>query len=365
MIEKRDYWLWLTTIPGITKKDVSKLLSYNYTPYLLFREKSSIVKDLFRNIKRVNVKYRDFINSRHIESLETYKKSLEKLGIDYITIDDEDYFSKLHDLYDKVYVLYFIGRLPKNKINISIVGARKCTHYGRSVAKKFARELASKGVNIISGLALGVDSAAHLGALEAGGCTSAVLGNSLDICYPAENKNLMKKIARNGVLFSEYPLKTTPTRYTFPLRNRIISALSDGILLVEARKKSGSLITLNHGLDIGRDIFVAPLDILGKSNEGGNQAIRDGAKVVFNVEDILEEYYSVVSNKITTTTNQFQELEEDERIVFSCINYNPLNVEEIIVKTGLSVQKVQYLLLKLEMKRLIVSLPNNRYSLEV
>ncbi len=371
MIESRDYWLWLTRIKGINKRDIMEILRFNYSPEELFLLDEKVLrKEVFASYK-FKMSIDEFLRSRDIKVIETYKKDLLEKGISYLTIADDDYPYRLHCLYDKAYLLYYKGDLKRHRLNIAIVGARRCTEYARSIGLKFAKDLAEKGVNVISGLAYGIDSSAHLGALEAEGFTTAVVGCGFDFCYPSSNRDLMNKIIKNGIVFSEYAPHMRPTQFTFPMRNRIISGLSDGVLLVEARKKSGSLITINHALDVGKDVFAVPLDVLGKSNEGGNQAIRDGAKVVFNYEDILDSYPLFLESLKLRDDVEGMNLEHGEKfvleplenLVYEFIDYHPIYLEDIADRTNIGINDLQFVLIKLEMKGLIRALSGKRYML--
>ncbi len=416
ILEDRDFWLWLTRLKDISKRDIIMFLMLGYNPKRLFFEDENILRDEVFKSYNFKVDISTLIRSRIIKDVELYKASLIGKGISYLTIDDDDYPVRLLHLYDKVFVLYYKGEPKKMPLNIAVVGARKSSVYARTVADKFSRDLAKCGVNIVSGLAYGIDSSAHIAALEVGGYTTAVVGCGFDYCYPAGNKKLMDKIVKNGVVYSEYPPDIHPSKFTFPMRNRIISALSDGVLLVEARLRSGSLITVNHALEIGRDIFAVPLDILGKSNEGGNQVIREGGKIVFNYMDILEEYpsfiYDMKSDNLgdlhiakkppadtatsmksctdkamakkssydnATSTKSYRANDEaekqdsnlkkeleinlsaDEKKVYSLIEYHPIFLDDLVERTGLAISQVQLYLMKLEMKGLVRAVSSKRY----
>ncbi len=367
--KKGDYLLWLSTIGGMTRKDMAKMLFQRYTARdLFYLDEKTLREEIFSKYK-LKVKLKDFLESRNPIYIEKYKKNLASRNIKYVSIYDEEYPYNLNFLNDKAYLLYYQGTLKRHDLSIGIVGARRCTEYARTVGFKFSKDLASKGVNIVSGLAYGIDSSAHLAALEAGGFTTAVVGCGFDYCYPSGNKGLMDRIIKNGIVFSEYAPNVRPAKYTFPLRNRIISGLSDGVLLVEARKKSGSLITINHALEIGKDVFAVPLDILGGSNEGGNQVIRDGGKIVFNYEDILEEYPLFLEKlKLREAKNEDENgcemevvLDNNEKRVYESISYREVGVEEIAEKNNIGISDLQFALIKLEMKGLIKALSNRRY----
>lgn len=215
------------------------------------------------------------------------------MQIKEIKIEDNQYPIKLKEIYDSPTKIYVLGNSKiLNKKGIAIVGSRKATTYGKKVALGMAKELSKKGINIISGLAVGIDAFAHIGCIQAQstGKTIAVLGSGIDKIYPKENIELARKIIKSGgCIISEYPIGTEPQRKNFPQRNRIISGLSNGILVVEAGKKSGALITAEFGLEQGKEIFAIPGDIIKKQSEGCNMLIKDGAKIALSVEEILEE----------------------------------------------------------------------------
>lgn len=207
---------------------------------------------------------------------------MKKNNIDIISIEEKQYPNILKEIYDPPICLYIRGNKEiLNNKSISIVGCRKATDYGRKVARDFAYNISKQDINIISGLAIGIDSEAHLGAVEANKKTIAVLGNGLDTIYPKENINLSQKILDSGgTIISEYPLGTKPKKENFPARNRIISGMSSGLLVVEAKEKSGTLITVDFALEQGRDVFVIPGNIVSENSVGTNDLIKQGAKLV-------------------------------------------------------------------------------------
>lgn len=215
--------------------------------------------------------------------------NLDKSKIKTIKLGDENYPEKLKHIYSKPNVIYVIGNEKiLNSDSIAIIGCRDCSEYGVKSAYKFGYELAKRGVCVISGLARGIDSFAHKGAVQAKGRTISVLGCGLDVIYPEENLELYKKILRNdGAIISEYPLGTKPERQHFPARNRIISGLSDGVLVIEAKKRSGTMITVEHALDQGKQVYAVPGNITSENSYGTNELIKEGAIPVTNVEDFM------------------------------------------------------------------------------
>ncbi len=211
-----------------------------------------------------------------------------------ITINDDNYPSKLKNIYDPPKKLYVLGDYKiLNDFSIGIVGTRRCTRYGKNIAKSFSYNLAKCGINIISGMAIGIDTSAHIGTIMGKGKTIAILGSGFKHIYPKENMDLLNKIIETGgAIVTEYQEDEYPLPEHFPKRNRIISGLSDGIVVVEAGKRSGSLITVDFALDQGKEVFAVPGDINSKTSKGTNNLIQDGAKLVTNILDILEEYQS-------------------------------------------------------------------------
>ena len=215
---------------------------------------------------------------------------ISKAGAEVLTVFDKGYPENLKNIYDPPMVLYVKGSIRKeDELSISIVGSRKCTYYGMNMADKIAGQLAAACVTIVSGLARGIDTSAHKGALKAKGRTIAVLGSGLGNIYPAENRPLAEKIAQSGAVISEFPMQMPPDRNNFPRRNRLISGLSRAVLVVEAANKSGALITADFALEQGRDVYAVPGTADRLSSMGTNSLIKQGAKLVDNVEDILEE----------------------------------------------------------------------------
>ena len=242
----------------------------------------NIDEKLANTISDVNIK-KDVV--RHL-------KYMEKNSIDIISIENKEYPELLKNIDSSPICLYIRGNKNMlNMANIAIVGCRKSTKYGENIAQEFSYNLSQNGFNIVSGLALGIDSYAHIGAIKANGKTIAVLGNGLDTIYPKENLYLSKKILDSGgAIISEFPLGTKPEKMNFPARNRIISGISNGVLVVEAKKQSGTMITVDFALEQGRDVFAIPGNINYANSYGTNEIIKQGAKLVTTWEEIVEEY---------------------------------------------------------------------------
>jgi DNA processing protein len=252
---------------------------------------------------------------------------------------------------------------------LAIVGARECTPYGRKVAFDLARDLVREGVVIVSGLAYGIDTAAHQGALEGGGKTIAVLGCGIDIPYPSGNLDLKRKISQNGAVVTEFSPGTPASTWSFPQRNRIISGLSRGIIVIEAGEESGSLITADFALEQGRDVFAVPGNVTSPLSAGTNRLIQNGAKLVLGIKDILEEFklpgrqMKIRSFQEEMKTQSVQETGgEEESKILLLLSQEPKHVEDLIQSSGFSIEKISTLLIALEIDGKISSLPGGRYT---
>ena len=282
-----------------------------------------------------------FVKGREKLDIQRLVSSWESSGIHIITRSCGEYPRQLYNIYDSPQVLFYKGCLPIHRNLIAIVGARKASPYGKNVAKMFAADLTNSGCIIVSGGARGIDSAAHEGALTAGN-TLAVLGNGVNIAYPPENARLLARIASQGAIISEYPPDSPPVPGHFPARNRIINGLSLGVVIIEAAERSGALITADYALEEGRDVFAVPGSIFSETSKGCHRLLKQGAKLVENASDILEEYHLQVHTAFTC-----ENLTNDERAINSLLSYEyPLSLEEVALKSMLPVTKVTYILLK-------------------
>ena len=299
-----------------------------------------------------------------------------KADIKIITYQDELYPAKLINIYDRPALIYVKGTLTKDEINIAMVGSRQASTYGKYTTEKISRELSIKGITIVSGLARGIDAAAHRGALTGQGRTIAVMGSGLDVIYPPENKKLFVEIVQNGAVISEYPLGTPPLASNFPARNRIISGMSYGVVVVEAGEKSGSLITARLALEQGREVFAVPGSIDSAGARGTNKLIKQGAKLIENIDDILEDILpqiektappsatsveSTVEIEIPITTK----LSAIEQIIIDLISTNNLQVDEIIAATELATAEALSSLMSLELKGIIKQHPGKFFTRNV
>jgi len=303
----------------------------------------------------------------------------EKLGVWLITLEDERYPAALKNIVDRPVVLYVKGTLVReDNLAVAIVGSRKCSLYGATQAGRFGHLLASAGFTICSGLAAGIDTAAHQGALAGQGRTIAVTGCGLGNVFPAENKKLFERIAESGACISELPLTTEPKSENFPPRNRIIAGLSLGAIIVEAHLRSGALITAQAAMDYNRQVMAVPGKIDSPLAKGTNKLIKDGASLIESIEDVMDAlgyitnditpHASAIADDIESKINEplfaaeQLNLSEHEQVIFNFLSNDPLHVEQIIAHTEKTAGDVNAALISLRLKGLIKQLPGNCFQ---
>lgn len=291
-------------------------------------------------------------------------KRIEELDIEVISYKDPRYPVNLKNIFDPPFLLYVRGTLEEQDLDaLAIVGTRRATVYGKLTARRLARDLAREGVTVVSGMARGIDTEAHRGALEAGGRTIAVLGCGLDIVYPPENRGLMEEIIKKGAVISEFSLGEEPQAPHFPQRNRIISGLSKGVLVVEAPLKSGALITANFALDQGRDVFAVPGNISNPNSHGTNGLIKEGAKLVESMEDVLEElnFSELAQLKKEKIKDKNPSLSPEEKKIFNLLKDEPSHIDLLVKLSRFQASKVGELLMRLQIKSLVRELPGKLF----
>lgn len=356
-------WLRLILTPEIGSRRGKSLLERFKIPKVILEaslEDIAEVENVGREVAKKIVEGRERID------LDRQIKLIEKNNITLIPLDSELYPNSLKSIYDPPLVLFVKGEvLPQDYFSIAIVGTRLASFYGRTMSEKLSRELTEKGFTIVSGGARGIDTFSHQAALRAKGRTLAVLGCGLDIAYPPDNKKLFEEIAEKGAMISEFPLCTRPDKGNFPMRNRIISGLSLGVVVIEAPHKSGALITVTHANEQGREVFSVPGHADSFVSKGTNQLLREGAKLVETADDIIEELEPILKSKIkefkvsqsesgkTKEDSINPELTEEEAIVCDLLSCGPLDLDDIIVSSRLSVSAASAALTSLELKKLI------------
>jgi DNA processing protein len=290
-------------------------------------------------------------------------KKAADLGAHVITAEDDEYPSALREIHDPPIVLYVRGHLTERDRNaVAVVGSRKATHYATESAKKLSFQMAYAGLTVASGLARGIDTAAHQGALAAKGRTIAVIGSGLGELYPPENAELADRIAASGAVISEFPIDTKPDRQTFPIRNRIVTGLSFGVLVVEAGANSGALISANMAAEQGRTLYAVPGRIDAPSALGSNRLIQQGAKLVITVDDILDDLPLVFREKPDLpAAAPAVDLTPDQQKILEAIGTEETSLDSVIATSGLTAAVVSSTLLALEIRRLVKQLPGKRF----
>lgn len=356
---QKELEVWFASIPQLGPVKRALLLDY-------FKNEEEIYKASMATIGKVEkITEKDaeaICASRQSEKIRKYYERMLEKEIKFISIREKEYPEKLRNIEKPPYGLFVRGKLLReDRISIAIVGARNCTPYGKEMARYFAKELSANGIQVISGLAYGIDGSAHWGALQGETPTFGVLGNGIDICYPKENFNLYMELWKNGGIFSEYGLGVPGVAFQFPMRNRIISGLSDGVLVVEARERSGSLITADFALEQGKEVFAIPGKIDDSLSRGCNNLIKNGAELVNSPEDILENFHirSICEYRKMQVSNV--KLEGKEKKVYLSLSYEPKHVNEIAMQNNILISELMGILLQLEMKGFIRQVSGNCY----
>ena len=320
-------------------------------------------EDELKEVKGISDTFAAHIyNRRNRWDLEAEYEKLKLSGITFIPWYHRDYPKKLLQIPGYPFALFVKGRLPKEaEGSVAVIGARDCSEYGRAMAAYFGRELAGNGVQIISGMAYGVDGIGQMAALEAGGTSYGVLGCGVDVCYPTSNRKLYTRLAEEGGLISEYSPGTKPVARLFPPRNRIISGLSDVVLVVEARKKSGTLITVDMALEQGKEILIVPGRITDPLSVGCNSLLKQGAGLAQTIDDVLILLDKKYENKMKKKKKEKIKLESGEILVYACLDLYAKNLEDIASEVPCSFSELLHILVSLELKGLVKEVSKNYY----
>lgn len=362
-MESRDLWLWYATM--VDEKNGVTLTSFDSSIKIEEIYKSDW-KTLTEEYGYTNEQADTIISSKQNAKLEKCKKHMENNGINFVTIEDADYPKRLRIYDDKPKYLFYRGCLPIDYLpTVGMVGARACTNYGRNIAKSIARELSNNHVQIISGMARGIDTYSQLGAIEGETPTFAVLGCGVDVCYPTENIELYENIIKKGGgIISEYAPGAAPLQWHFPLRNRIISGFSDQIAVIEAREKSGSLITVEYGLEQGKDIWAVPGRIGDPLSGGCNRLIKAGAGMLTSGYDILESFRSDIFDISVLEEGldrKASTLDEATIKLFRYIDSYPKSINDICELAEMSPCELTGRLFELQLAGLIEEVSKNYY----
>jgi len=348
----------LNLIPQIGSVRLGHLLKYFNKPQEIFNASRQSLEAV------VGGRISENIVSFDTRNLDNDLAQAKKAGLEIITLFDQGYPQNLKPIPGLPIVLYVSGKITEaDNLSLGIVGSRRASLYGLSSAEKFAAELALNNLTIVSGMARGVDTYAHRGALKAAGRTIAVMGSGFNHIYPSENRGLAEQIARSGAVVSEFPMDTKPLAQNFPRRNRLISGLSLGVLVTEAARNSGALITVDFALEQGREVFALPGRIDTCTSMGTNELLKQGAKLVTCSEDILEELNSGVSVKDEQANPEIAEniVCAEEDMLYNCINRNALAIDDLVEKTSLTSSQISSLILRLQFKKLIKELPGKYF----
>jgi len=367
-------WIALNMIRGIGPRKANQLIDRFGTPAQVFvASRLSLEKE---GIKPETI--RELHDSEILEKANAEIERLEQLGASVITLEDDDYPSLLREIHDPPIALYVRGDLKKacERPCIAVVGSRRCSTYGVNAAQSLSRDLAANGLTIVSGMARGIDAAAHRGALEGGGLTIAVVGTGLEKTYPKEHKKLEDEIIANGAVISEFPLGTPPLPQNFPYRNRVLSGLCVCVMVVEAAEHSGSLITARLAYEQGREVSAVPGNITSQTSFGPNFLIKDGAKLVQYWRDVVEELPRDLKEKIlgvkrpTKSDDQSNvqpvfetvALSDHERKLLDLLTADaPSHIDQLLISSGMNSSELMTALLGLEMKDRIKQLPGKSF----
>lgn len=365
MDERKKGWIALNLVDGLGHIRIRNLLKRFGEPKEVFSATISELLEVPGITKNIVARIKSFSGTR----LERELNLIKELELSVLISEDEDYPANLKLIYDPPPVLYIQGKIEKrDRLAIAIVGTRRCSYYGAKTADSLSYELTSRGFTIVSGMARGIDTAGHKGALKAGGRTIAVLGSGLMCIYPRENKGLVQKIAKSGAVISEFPLLTAPDRQNFPRRNRVISGLSLGVVVIEAPNRSGALITADLALEQGREVFAIPGNVDQPTSSGTLRLIKQGAKLVTESDDVIEELGALAEllpkKKEKKGEKAFPErLKGEEKRVYRLLTTSPQHIDEIIKRSELSASTVAGLLMTSELKGLVKQLPGKFYVL--
>lgn len=357
MYDEKKYVAWLHTIDGIGQITLRNILN-KCSAQEVYNLSNSDYKNKF-NLKDKVIE--GIVKSKKNNKLDEISRIIDKYSIDIISINDDIYPKLLKKIYDPPSVIYVRGQIQNKKCDIiSVIGSRKASSYGRCMAYKISSQLSQNGIIVCSGMASGIDTVAHKACIESGGITYGILGTGIDKYYPKSNKELMEKTILNGALISEFPIGTMARPENFPRRNRLISGISKGVVVVEAALKSGTLITVDCALEQGREIFAVPGPISSPLSSGTNKLIQNGAKLISHVEDIIEEIQ--LEDYYNKKDESRIDLSNSEKEIYEYIKANePVSIEKIQIDIKWSIENINTTLTFLELKGILKTLPGNKY----
>lgn len=362
-MDKDFYHYFLTWLWSLAPLKIHALIDYFGSPKELFEAKEADLQMLSKEEQRT------ILCVRSMDAMYEFWENRSRETCQFISCENERYPKRLLELKDYPYGIYIEGKLPETEAVVAMIGARNCTEYGRELAYKIGQELGYHKVSVVSGLAMGIDGASHRGCIDGGGYTLGILGAGIHNVYPKENYDLYIQMKQRGGILSEYPPDLRPLPYLFPRRNRIISILSDFVLVIEARTKSGSLITVDFALEQGKNVGAVPGRPCDNLSSGCNQLIQQGAKCILSTEDILEELPDRIEFKKAGNYNASVNLDlglaPKEKMVYSCLRLEPKFIDEILCQLDLPVWESIQILTELEIKGIIKQNPHQYYYKEM
>ena len=352
------YDLWFASVRMSNKIKINIINRFSNIQEIY--EKNIYDNNYIYSVKKNDKIYMELKKAWNTEKLQNLMEYCLKEGIKTVNFYEEDYPERLKNYDDSPPVLFYKGNIKNlnNNLNVALVGARDCSFYGENITSLISKEVSINNINVISGMARGIDSCAHRASIESGGYTCGVLGSGVDVIYPSKNKKLYEDILQKGCVLSEFIPKTRPYAYNFPLRNRIISGLSDVIIIVEAGDKSGALITAGCALEQGKDVMAVPGSVFSSKSRGTNKLIRDGAHVFTCLQDLFQLLSLSYMNK-----NYKKEdiLNDKEEKILKIIGQIPRNIDEICRITNIDIKQLYELLFELQLKNKIICLSGNYY----
>ena len=361
-LNERECWFWLSSCDWIGIKSAERLLGYFKSARNIYYGTDSH----YEKIKGLNPKLLTHLKTKK-QSEDEIRRSIEKMnsqGGQFTCRFDINYPERLRQIPDPPLGIFYYGSLPDPaKPMIAVIGAREASGYGLEAARYFSRELSKAGIGIISGLARGIDGEAHKGAIEGMGYTCGVLGCGINICYPRENYRLFEQMKTKGCVLSEYGPDSKPEPWHFPMRNRLISGVADGVFVIEARERSGSLITVDMGLDQGKNIYALPGNFHASLSKGCHHLIQNGAKLVYKPEDILEDFH--ISSLLSDSKENKLTLDKSEHMVYASLSLGPKDIDTIAMLCGLPLSETISVLMKLELEGKIRAVGQNHYMLKL
>jgi DNA processing protein len=356
-------WFALKSVPGVGNLLFRRLVDRFGSPASVFAADDAELQ----SVQGVTSRLIDALRRRQVnDAIERELETVYRRGYAIVTLSDPNYPQLLRRIADPPPFLYVYGKLPSKGLNIAVVGSRNATTYGISTTRRLCMDLVRHGVNIVSGMARGVDTAAHAGAIAGGGCTVSVMGTGLNRIYPRENERLFHRIAETGAVVTEFSLDTGPDAHHFPARNRIISGMCHGTVVVEATGRSGSLITARLAAEQNREVFAVPGNIHSFKSIGTHGLIQEGAKLVAQARDILEEFQNIERNfhEVRQPPEpDFPVLTGNEAVVIDRLEVDPQHIDDLARKLALPAGRLSGLLLQLELKGLAVQSPGKRFAL--